>query len=53
MTAKLSDHFEFERMLWQQNVARVAGVDEAGRGPCKSVFAFPPPENYGQPYERR
>ncbi len=27
------DRFEFERALWQQNVARVAGVDEAGRGP--------------------
>jgi ribonuclease HII len=25
--------FEFERALWQQKVARVAGVDEAGRGP--------------------
>jgi ribonuclease HII len=33
MAAKLSDRFEFERALWQQNVARVAGVDEAGRGP--------------------
>ena len=33
MSAKLSDRFEFERALWQQNVARVAGVDEAGRGP--------------------
>jgi ribonuclease HII len=33
MTAKLSDRFEFERVLWWQNVARVAGVDEAGRGP--------------------
>ena len=33
MTAKLSDRFEFERVLWRQNVARVAGVDEAGRGP--------------------
>ena len=33
MTAKLADRFEFERSLWQQNVARVAGVDEAGRGP--------------------
>jgi ribonuclease HII len=27
------DRFEFERALWQKNVARVAGVDEAGRGP--------------------
>jgi hypothetical protein len=31
MTAKLIDRFEFERVLWSQNVARVAGVDEAGR----------------------
>jgi ribonuclease HII len=30
---KKSDRFEFERVLWQQNVTRVAGVDEAGRGP--------------------
>jgi ribonuclease HII len=27
------DRFEFERGLWRQNVGRVAGVDEAGRGP--------------------
>jgi ribonuclease HII len=27
------DRFEFERVLWNQAVARVAGVDEAGRGP--------------------
>jgi ribonuclease HII len=27
------DRFEFERVLWTQGVARVAGVDEAGRGP--------------------
>jgi len=33
MTAKLLDRFEFERVMWKQNVARVAGVDEAGRGP--------------------
>jgi ribonuclease HII len=33
MTAKFSDRFEFERVLWTQGVARVAGVDEAGRGP--------------------
>src|SRR5882672_5248123 len=33
MSAKLSDRFEFERVLWQKNIARVAGVDEAGRGP--------------------
>jgi ribonuclease HII len=33
MTAKLIDRFEFERALWSRSVARVAGVDEAGRGP--------------------
>jgi len=33
MCAKLSDRFEFERVLWRKNLARVAGVDEAGRGP--------------------
>jgi ribonuclease HII len=33
MSAKLSDRFEFERVLWQKNLTRVAGVDEAGRGP--------------------
>jgi ribonuclease HII len=33
MSAKSYDRFEFERVLWRQNVARVAGVDEAGRGP--------------------
>jgi len=33
MTARFSDRFEFERVLWTQGVARVAGVDEAGRGP--------------------
>jgi ribonuclease HII len=33
MSAKLSDRFEFERALWRQNVTRIAGVDEAGRGP--------------------
>lgn len=27
------DRFEFERPLWRAGVARVAGVDEAGRGP--------------------
>lgn len=27
------DRFEFERVLWSQGVIRVAGVDEAGRGP--------------------
>lgn len=33
MSAKYSDRFEFERTLWQQNLTRIAGVDEAGRGP--------------------
>jgi ribonuclease HII len=33
MSAKLFDRFEFERVLWRKNIARVAGVDEAGRGP--------------------
>ena len=33
MNAKLSDRFEFERSLWQKSLTRVAGVDEAGRGP--------------------
>jgi ribonuclease HII len=28
-----TDRFEFERGLWTQGVARIAGVDEAGRGP--------------------
>jgi ribonuclease HII len=27
------DRFEFERVLWGRGVTRVAGVDEAGRGP--------------------
>ena len=27
------DRFEFERALWTQGMTRVAGVDEAGRGP--------------------
>lgn len=31
--ARLYQRFEFERVLWQQGVTRVAGVDEAGRGP--------------------
>ncbi len=33
MAAKFFDRFEFERALWQKNLTRVAGVDEAGRGP--------------------
>jgi ribonuclease HII len=27
------DRFEFERVLWTQGMTRIAGVDEAGRGP--------------------
>jgi len=27
------DRFEFERTLWIQGITRIAGVDEAGRGP--------------------
>jgi ribonuclease HII len=33
MSAKFSDRFEFERALWQKSLTRIAGVDEAGRGP--------------------
>jgi ribonuclease HII len=33
MSAKFSDRFEFERVLWTQGMTRIAGVDEAGRGP--------------------
>src|SRR5271154_33580 len=33
MTAKYINRFEFEQPLWQAGVLRVAGVDEAGRGP--------------------
>jgi ribonuclease HII len=33
MPASFTISFEFERALWQQGVLRVAGVDEAGRGP--------------------
>jgi len=33
MDATFYDRFEFERALWQKSLARVAGVDEAGRGP--------------------
>jgi ribonuclease HII len=33
MTAKFDDRFEFERVLWAGGMTRVAGVDEAGRGP--------------------
>lgn len=33
MPAKFVNRFELEQTLWRQGVARVAGVDEAGRGP--------------------
>jgi ribonuclease HII len=33
MGAKFDDRFEFERVLWNRGATRVAGVDEAGRGP--------------------
>ena len=33
MSAKQAISFEFEEALWGQGIARVAGVDEAGRGP--------------------
>jgi ribonuclease HII len=33
MSARFTTSFEFELALWRQGVARVAGVDEAGRGP--------------------
>ncbi len=33
MIVQATDRFEFERPLWQSGVARIAGVDEAGRGP--------------------
>jgi ribonuclease HII len=33
MTAKFANRFEFELPLWQQSILRIAGVDEAGRGP--------------------
>ena len=53
MTAKFFDRFEFERALWQNNLTRVADVDEAGQVRLKSGFAFLPPENYGQRHECR
>ena len=33
MAAKFDDRFAFERVLWNRGATRVAGVDEAGRGP--------------------
>ena len=33
MSAKFANRFEFEQPLWLAGITRVAGVDEAGRGP--------------------
>ena len=33
MTVKLCDRLSFERVLWSRGTTRIAGVDEAGRGP--------------------
>ena len=33
MSARFDDRFAFERVLWNRGATRVAGVDEAGRGP--------------------
>ena len=33
MPAKFANSFEFEQPLWLQGITRIAGVDEAGRGP--------------------
>ncbi len=33
MSANFFNSFEFEQTLWLQGIARIAGVDEAGRGP--------------------
>jgi len=33
MPGKFINSFEFEQALWKQGVTRIAGVDEAGRGP--------------------
>jgi ribonuclease HII len=34
-----TDRFEFERELWARGVKRIAGVDEAGRGPLAGPVA--------------
>ena len=44
---KTIDRFEFERVLWSRGMTRVAGVDEAGRGPLAgpvvaAAVIFPP-----------
>src|SRR5258708_3686755 len=41
------DRFEFERALWSKGITRLAGVDEAGRGPLAgpvvaAAVIFPP-----------
>jgi ribonuclease HII len=33
VSVKFSNSFEFELPLWQSGVTRIAGIDEAGRGP--------------------
>jgi ribonuclease HII len=33
MPGKFTNSFEFEQTLWKQGITRIAGVDEAGRGP--------------------
>jgi ribonuclease HII len=50
------DRFEFERELWTRGVARVAGVDEAGRGPLAgpvvaAAAVLPPKWATGLPRE--
>jgi ribonuclease HII len=45
--ATVIDRFEFERALWSRGTTRVAGVDEAGRGPLAgpvvaAAAVFPP-----------
>lgn len=39
MNAKALDRLEFERALWAGGMTRVAGVDEAGRGPLAGPVA--------------
>jgi len=36
---ELTDRFQFERELWSRGVTRIAGVDEAGRGPLAGPVA--------------
>lgn len=48
MPAPVTDRFAFERPLWAQGIRRLAGVDEAGRGPLVgpvvAAAAILPPE---------